>query len=95
MQYAYAEPVRVSGVSVYWYDDTGHGACRVPQSWRLEYRTPGGDWQPAGGDPVYGVAADTFNQVSVTPVTATALRLRVQLRPGVSGGVLAWRVGLG
>ncbi|MEU3348984.1 beta-L-arabinofuranosidase domain-containing protein [Streptomyces sp. NPDC006700] len=94
VRYEYAEPVRASGVSVYWYDDTGHGACRVPQSWRLEYRTPAGAWLPVSGASAYGTATDTFNDVSFDPVTATALRVRVQLRPGVSGGVLAWRVRL-
>jgi len=28
---------QVSQVSVYWYDDTGYGFCRVPQSWYLQY----------------------------------------------------------
>ncbi|MFK4148929.1 beta-L-arabinofuranosidase domain-containing protein [Streptomyces sp. NPDC004065] len=94
VQYEYAEPVRASGVSVYWYDDTGHGACRVPQSWHLEHRSPTGSWQPVGGASGYGTATDTFNTVSFDPVTATALRLRAALRPGVSAGVLAWRVRL-
>ncbi|MFB7569677.1 beta-L-arabinofuranosidase domain-containing protein [Streptomyces sp. NPDC056165] len=94
VRYEYAEPVRTSGVSVYWYDDTGHGACRVPQSWQLEYRSPAGAWQPVSGASAYGTATDTFNHVSHEPVTATALRLLVRLRPGVSGGVLAWRVRL-
>ncbi|TKA02233.1 beta-L-arabinofuranosidase domain-containing protein [Actinacidiphila oryziradicis] len=90
--YTFAEPVRVSAVSVYWYDDTGHGACRVPQSWVLEYLAPDGSWQPSGGDPGYGTAKGAFVRVAVTPVTTTALRVRVQLQPGVSGGLLTWRV---
>ncbi len=93
--YTYAEPVRVGGVSAYWYDDTGHGACRVPQSWLLEYLAADGTWQQVGGGPAYGTAADTFNEVSFPVVTTTALRVRVQLRPTVSGGLLAWRVALG
>jgi len=90
--YTYAEPVRAGAVSVYWYDDTGHGACRVPASWALEYQDASGAWQPVGGDPRYGTAADTFNRVEFTPVTTTGLRVRVELQAGVSGGLLAWRV---
>jgi hypothetical protein len=92
VSYTWAEPVRVSAVSVYWYDDTGHGACRVPQSWVLEYLAPDGSWQPGGGDPQYGTAKDAFNRAAVRPVTTTSVRVRVQLQPGVSGGLLAWRV---
>ncbi|MFB7599066.1 beta-L-arabinofuranosidase domain-containing protein [Streptomyces sp. NPDC056160] len=95
VQYAYPEPVRVGEVSVYWYDDTGHGACRVPEAWRLEHRTTDGRWLPVGGPPDHGTATDRFNRVSFPAVTATALRITAQLRPGFSGGLLAWRTGPG
>ncbi|MEV6741465.1 beta-L-arabinofuranosidase domain-containing protein [Streptomyces sp. NPDC051104] len=91
IQYSYAEPVRVNAASVYWYDDTGHGACRVPGSWRLEYLSTDGQWHPVHGAPDYGVATDRFNQLSFPTVTTTALRITAQLRTGFSGGVLAWR----
>lgn len=91
IQYTYAEPVRVDSVSVYWYDDTGHGACRVPQSWRLEHRGRDGQWHPVGGTPEYGIATDRFNRVSFPAVSTTALRIIAQLKAGFSGGVLAWR----
>ncbi|WP_129311477.1 beta-L-arabinofuranosidase domain-containing protein [Streptomyces sp. L2] len=91
IQYGYAEPVSVGGVSVYWYDDTGHGACRVPELWRLEYRSADGQWQPVDGTSDYGTSTDRFNQVSFPAVTITALRITAQLRTGYSGGLLAWR----
>ncbi|MFJ8793750.1 beta-L-arabinofuranosidase domain-containing protein [Streptomyces sp. NPDC102462] len=91
VRYGYAEPVRVDTVSVYWYDDTGHGACRVPESWRLEYLAADGQWHPVDGAPDYGIATDRFNQVSFPTVTTTALRITARLRSGFSGGVLAWR----
>ncbi|MEV8069595.1 beta-L-arabinofuranosidase domain-containing protein [Streptomyces sp. NPDC085995] len=93
VQYAYAEPVRVGAVSVYWYDDTGHGACRVPAAWRLEYRATDGSWQPAGADADHGTAVDRFNELSFPVVTTTALRITAQLKTGFSGGLLAWRTG--
>ncbi|HZW08473.1 MAG TPA: beta-L-arabinofuranosidase domain-containing protein [Phycisphaerales bacterium] len=82
---------RVASVSVYWYDDTGQGRCRVPASWRALYRA-GDAWRPVATSDEYGVARDQFNTVTFEPVTTDALRLEVQLREGYSGGVLEWSV---
>jgi len=81
----------ISQVSVYWYDDTGFGQCRVPQSWVVEYLS-GTNWVQVSGAGAYGVARDTWNTVQFTPVQTTAVRLRVQLQSGVSGGILEFRV---
>lgn len=91
VQYTYSSPVTATGAGVYWYDDTGHGQCRVPAAWHVEYLA-GGTWQPVAGASGYGTAADGFNRVTFTPVTTTALRVVVQLRSGFSGGVLQWTV---
>lgn len=95
------KPTKFSAAEVYWFDDTGHGGCRVPQSWRLLYKD-GDQWKPVAtaqltGFPVtpcdnYGVKRDQFNRVTFTPVTTTALRLEVQLQPKFSGGILEWRM---
>jgi hypothetical protein len=82
-QYTYSSPVTVSGVRLYWYDDTGHGSCRVPASWHVEYLN-GSTWQAVSGASGYGTA--------VTPVRTTGLRVVVQLQGGVSGGILQWNV---
>ena len=34
----FAKPASVSEAQVYWFDDTGRGSVRVPQTWRLLYR---------------------------------------------------------
>jgi len=81
----------VKAVEVYWFDDTGRGQCRVPQSWRLE-AWDGQDWRPVDTQGEYGVAQDTFNRVSISPVMTERLRLVVQLAEGVSGGILEWRI---
>lgn len=90
-QYDYHAPTRFSGVSVYWYDDTGAGECRVPKSWRLTYKD-GGVWKPVEGARSYGTASNAYNKVTFNPVTATALRVEVQLQDGYSGGILRWRM---
>ena len=84
------QPTRLSSSEVYWFDDTGRGGCRVPQSWRLLYRD-GTQWKPVGNASGYGVQRDSFNRVTFAPVTTTALRLEAQLQSGFSAGVLEWR----
>ena len=89
-----AKPRTIASSDVYWFDDTGRGACRVPASWRLLYKQ-GADWKEvtltAGSK--YGVARDTFNKVAFEPVTARELRIEVKLQKAFSGGILEWRVG--
>ncbi|HID23798.1 MAG TPA: discoidin domain-containing protein, partial [Planctomycetaceae bacterium] len=91
VQYDFPEPVTVSAVEVYWFDDTGRGYCRVPASWELLYRD-GDQWKPVVARGKYGVAKDRFNRVEFEPVRTDALRLQVWLQPNFSGGILEWRV---
>jgi hypothetical protein len=96
-QYEFDKARKVSGVEVYWFDDTGRGHCRVPAAWRVLYRD-GTDWKrvvlKGGGDGKdgLGVEKDTFNAVSFETVETDGLRLEVELRPRYSGGILEWRV---
>jgi hypothetical protein len=87
----FAQPQRLSCAEVYWFDDTGTGSCRVPQSWRIEW-LDGAEWRPVTGASAYGVARDTLNRVGFDPVTTTVIRLVVQLQSEFSGGVLEWRL---
>jgi len=82
----------VSTSDVYWFDDTGVGQCRLPESWRLLYRQ-GNRWVPVPNPSNFEVVADQFSTVRFDPVTTDALRLEVQLREGFSGGVLEWQTG--
>ena len=91
VQYDFAQPRKVSQVSVYWFDDTGAGSCRAPQSWRLLYRV-GNDWKPVEGVNEFGVKKDAWNRVKFSTVTTTGLRIEAQLGPEVSGGILEWRL---
>ena len=84
------KPTNVSQVELYWFDDSGHGGCRVPQNWRLLY-LDGDQWRPVEGAGTYGVNRDRFNRVDFTPVTTRGLRLEVRLQPKFSGGILQWK----
>ncbi len=84
------QPRTVSSASVYWFDDTGFGACRVPASWTLSY-LDGKSWKPVANVSSYPIQLDRFNEVKFTPVTTSALRLEAELQPEYSAGILEWR----
>ena len=91
VQWAFKTPRKVSGVEVYWFDDTGRGQCRLPQSWRVLYKD-GDQWKPVANPTPCRIAPDQFNKTTFDAVQTTALRLEVQLQPQFSGGILEWRV---
>ena len=93
VEYKLKAPATVSEAQVYWFDDTGHGECRVPQSWKLFYRVAGSDaWTPVETSDAYGVALDQYNTVKFKPVTATEFRLEVQLQADWSAGIEQWKL---
>ena len=91
--FRFPKPREVSSAAVYWFDDTGVGACRVPASWRLLW-WDGNAWKPVTlkGKSDYGTALDRFQSVAFEPVTTRELKLEATLKPGFSGGVLKWMV---
>lgn len=91
LQYDFIQPTKVSAVEVYWFDDTGRGACRVPKSWQVSYRHDG-QWKPVAQSSGYGVEKDRFNRVTFEDIETDALRLEVRLQEGFSGGILEWKV---
>jgi hypothetical protein len=91
VEYAFEAPSRVSGVEVYWFDDTGSGECRVPASWRVLYKD-GEEWKPVANAGPYGVEKDRYNTVAFEPVTTSGLRLEVVLPPEWSAGIQEWKV---
>lgn len=91
IQYDFAEAATVNAVDVYWFDDRGAGACRVPESWRLLYRK-GDEWIEADNPSGYATERDRYNRVEFKAVKTSALRIEVQLKEGFSSGVVEWRV---
>ena len=84
-----AEPV--SGVEVYWFDDTDVGQCRVPESWKVQVRASvDAPWTDVAAN-LPGVK-DRYDTAGFAPVKAQAVRLVVKLRKGFSGGVLEWKL---
>ena len=73
----------ISSVKVCWFDDTGRGACRVPQSWRVLYRDDGGEFKPAKNRGSYRTEKDRFNAVGIDP----AIKLEIVLEDRWSAGI--------
>ncbi|MGE5610344.1 MAG: beta-L-arabinofuranosidase domain-containing protein [Bacillota bacterium] len=91
IQYDFDKPRTIKGAEVYWFDDTGVGYCRVPQSWRILYKA-GDEWKPVASVAAYGTARDQFNKVIFDAIETTAIRLEAQLQPNYSAGILEWRL---
>ena len=91
--YRFDKPTSVSNVQVYWLDlDHYDGDFRTPESWHLYYETEDGAWREVENASDYGVRRDCYNSVDFAPVTTRGLKIVAQLRKGVSGGVLEWKV---
>ena len=73
------------------HDETGRGNCRLPVSWRIEYRD-GSDWKPVKSTETYQVAKDQWCAVRFAPVKTASLRLVVQLPANFATGVHEWKV---
>jgi len=86
-----SKPARIGGVSVYWFDDSPKGGCRVPRSWRVLYRD-GKHWRPVQKAGEFGTKPNTLNGVAFTPVTTSEIRIEVQLQGKFSGGILEARL---
>ena len=91
VQYRFEEARQISGVEVYWFDDTDQGRCRVPKSWLARYEE-GEAWKTVRTEDDYGTAADKLNTLRFQSIRTKAIRLEVQLQRDFSGGVLEWRL---
>ncbi|HUK18403.1 MAG TPA: glycoside hydrolase family 127 protein [Bryobacteraceae bacterium] len=91
IEYAFAQPDKVSECRLYWFDDTGRGGVRVPARWRILYKD-GNEWKPVENAGTWGVDKDRFNTLTFTPVVTSGLRLEVDFQSGFSAGVQRWRV---
>jgi hypothetical protein len=91
LQYDFPNGAKVSAVEVYWFDDTGIGECRVPQSWRILYKR-GEQWLPVQTSDSFGVQKDTFNKIAFAAVRTSAVRLEFQSQAEYAAGVHEWRV---
>jgi len=93
VSYRFPTDKKLSACSIYWFDDTGLGACRVPAQWQLLVHD-GQLWKPVKLTDVskYAVELNRFNRITFEPVSAREWKLEVKLQPKFSGGVLKWKM---
>ena len=92
IEMTFAKPSAVSQAEIYWFDDEAtRGGVRVPASWKLLYKD-GDEWKPVETSDAFATAKDAWNKVTFSPVTTSALRLEVVMKPGVSAGLQEWKV---
>ncbi|NQU21633.1 MAG: glycoside hydrolase family 127 protein [Candidatus Nealsonbacteria bacterium] len=91
VEYRFAKPAKVNAVEIYWFDDTGRGACRLPESWTLLYRD-GDAWKPVANPSAYGVEIDRYNRTTFDPVATDGLRLEIQSQERWAGGIHEWKI---
>ncbi|MGM0485389.1 MAG: glycoside hydrolase family 127 protein [Planctomycetota bacterium] len=87
VKFEWEQPRELSSVKVYWFDDTGRGACRVPKSWRVLYADASDEFQPVKNRGPYRTEKDQFNQVAFDPVTTKAIKIEIDLREEFSAGI--------
>lgn len=102
----FVEPRTLARTSIYWFDDTGIGECRVPKRARVEALIEGA-WKPVGAAPggasggadaslapgEIGVRKDALNTLRFAPVTTKGLRIVVTMQERFSTGALEWTWG--
>lgn len=83
----------ISRTSVYWFDDSPDGGCRIPKSWKMQYQDlKTAEWKDVTIYNDYPLKKDDFNSLTFMPVNTKAARLLVQLQDDFSGGILEWNI---
>ena len=92
ISYQFPTSSTISSSTVYWFDDSPWGGCRVPESWKLYYKDPQSNWVPVENIDNYSTKKGVGNLVRFKPVTTDALKLEVQLPKDNSAGIYEWNV---
>ncbi|UYQ91933.1 discoidin domain-containing protein [Chitinophaga horti] len=92
VQYDFEKAATVSGVEVYWYDDSPWGGCRVPASWKVLYKDAQAQWKEVKAKTAYPAEKDKFNTLDFDAVQTSALRLEVRLPKEHASGIMEWKV---
>lgn len=92
VRYDFAAPETIGEVSIWWFDDTGVGECRLPAAFEVRY-LDGETWKPVRNASGGAITIEAASVVRFDPVTTSGLRLEISLPEGMSSGVLEWSFG--
>jgi DUF1680 family protein len=88
----FEKPATVGSMVVSWFDDTGNGECRVPDSWSLFYQDDAGAWKPVEQASGFPTRKTEPIEVKFKPVTTRAMRMEIQQPKDFSCGLYEWEV---
>jgi hypothetical protein len=93
VKYSFENPITISSSKIYWFDDTGHGECKLPKSWVLQAQV-GSEWKTIvlKGSEKFGVSLDSWNEVHFQPVTSKAFRILIEQQDKWSSGIHEWQI---
>jgi len=86
VQIDFQKPEEISEVSIYWFDDTGIGECRVPATWKVFYKE-NDKWSPVYTTDKYGTDKDKYNSVIFETVRTPSLKIEIQSQKDFAGGI--------
>jgi len=92
VEYQFEKPETVSSANVYWYDDGPWGGCRIPLSWKVQYKDAAGNWADVVATGTYVPVKDALNAITFKPVVAQNVRLVFQLPEKESSAVYEFEV---
>jgi hypothetical protein len=87
LQFEWDEQHAISSVKIYWFDDTGRGACHLPAAWKVLYRNAQGAFKPVDHTTAYGLEKDCFNRVRFKPIKTDCVKIEIQLQKDWAAGV--------
>ena len=97
ISFEFAEPKKVSSVSVYWYEDAEDGKVRLPREWWVDYKAEGGEWTRMKKyfTDFYGLEKDAFNYVRLAAaLNCDAIRISILPQVGYCMGIHEIQLGL-
>ncbi len=86
VQIDFTKPEEVSEVSIYWFDDTGIGECKVPTTWKVFYKE-GEKWPAVYTTDKYGIEKDKYNSVIFETVRTQSIKIEIQSQKDFAGGI--------
>ncbi|MCM1313176.1 MAG: glycoside hydrolase family 127 protein [Bacteroides sp.] len=88
--YTFKEATTVQSSTVYWFDDSPWGGCRVPASWKLYYKNDKGEWEEVKNPSRYPCEKGVACTVDFDPVKTTKMKLEIVQPEEHSCGVFEW-----
>ncbi len=92
LQYDLPQSTSLSSSTVYWFDDSPWGGCRVPRAWRILYLASDGQWQPVQALDDYTTRRGGANTVHFQQVETSSVRMEVDLPEDNSAGIFEWEI---